>query len=85
MGLSPEELRGKLQGLFSFPVTPLTEGLEVDLARYREHVAWMVDGKPTALFACGGTGEFFSLDLEEFRQLVKAAVDKSQQAGAAAG
>lgn len=77
MGLSPEELRGKLQGLFSFPVTPFAEGLEVDLARYREHVAWMVDGKPTALFACGGTGEFFSLDLEEFRQLVKAAVEET--------
>ena len=75
MGLSPEELRGKLQGLFSFPVTPFTESLEIDLARYREHVGWMVEGKPAALFVCGGTGEFFSLDLTEFRSLVKAAVE----------
>jgi 5-dehydro-4-deoxyglucarate dehydratase len=77
MGLSPEELRGKLQGLFSFPVTPFTENLEVDLARYREHVGWMVEGKPAALFACGGTGEFFSLDLSEFRQLVRVAVEEA--------
>jgi 5-dehydro-4-deoxyglucarate dehydratase len=77
MGLSPEELRGKLQGLFSFPVTPFTESLEIDLARYRGHVGWMVEGKPAALFACGGTGEFFSLDLAEFRQLVRAAVEEA--------
>jgi 5-dehydro-4-deoxyglucarate dehydratase len=77
MGLSPEELRGKLQGLFSFPVTPFIESLEIDLARYREHVGWMVEGKPAALFACGGTGEFFSLDLAEFRQLVRAAVEEA--------
>jgi 5-dehydro-4-deoxyglucarate dehydratase len=77
MALSPEELRGKLQGLFSFPVTPFTENLEIDLARYREHVGWMVEGNPAALFACGGTGEFFSLDLAEFRQLVRAAVEEA--------
>jgi 5-dehydro-4-deoxyglucarate dehydratase len=75
MALSPEELRNRLRGLFSFPVTPFTENLEIDLARYREHVAWMVEGKPAALFACGGTGEFFSLDLAEFRSLVKVAVE----------
>ncbi len=77
MALSPEELRSRLRGLFSFPVTPFTESLEIDLARYREHVAWMVEGKPAALFVCGGTGEFFSLDLAEFRSLVKAAVEEA--------
>lgn len=75
MALSPEELRSRLRGLFSFPVTPFTESLELDLPRYREHVAWMAGGKPAALFVCGGTGEFFSLALEEFRQLVTTAVE----------
>jgi 5-dehydro-4-deoxyglucarate dehydratase len=75
MAVSPEELRSQLRGLFSFPVTPFTESLEIDIARYREHVGWMVEGKPAALFVCGGTGEFFSLDLPEFRSLVKAAVE----------
>jgi len=77
MALSPEELRSRLHGLFSFPVTPFTESLEIDLARHREHVAWMAQGKPAALFVCGGTGEFFSLDLAEFRSLVKAAVEEA--------
>ncbi|TAM78776.1 MAG: 5-dehydro-4-deoxyglucarate dehydratase [Acidobacteria bacterium] len=77
MALSPEELRTRLRGLFSFPVTPFTESLEIDLPRYREHVAWMAEGKPAALFVCGGTGEFFSLDLAEFQHLVKAAVDET--------
>lgn len=76
MAFTPEELRSKLGGLFSFPVTAFTESLEIDLGRYREHVAWMVEGQPAALFACGGTGEFFSLNLDEFRNLVKAAVEE---------
>ena len=71
----PEELRNQLQGMFSFPVTPFTESLEIDVARYREHVGWMIEGKPAGLFVCGGTGEFFSLDLAEFRTLVKIAVE----------
>jgi 5-dehydro-4-deoxyglucarate dehydratase len=75
MRYSPEGLRNRLQGLFSFPVTPFNDSLEVDLARYREHVGWMVEGKPAALFVCGGTGEFFSLDLAEFQSLVKVAVE----------
>jgi 5-dehydro-4-deoxyglucarate dehydratase len=75
MALSPEELRKQLRGLFSFPVTPFTDNLEIDLDRFREHVGWMVEGKPAALFVCGGTGEFFSLDLPEFGSLVKAAVE----------
>lgn len=78
MSLSPKELRAQLQGLFSFPVTPFTPGMEVDLTRYREHLAWMIEGKPAALFACGGTGEFFSLDLTEYRSLVKAAVEEAR-------
>ncbi len=77
MGLSPEELRNRLRGLFSFPVTPFTEHLEVDLARYREQIRWMIGGKPAALFVCGGTGEFFSLDLAEYRSLVKTAVEEA--------
>jgi 5-dehydro-4-deoxyglucarate dehydratase len=77
MGLMPEELGGQLHGLFSFPVTPFTERLEIDLGRFREHLRWMIEGEPEALFVCGGTGEFFSLDLDEFRNLVKAAVEEA--------
>lgn len=73
-----EELRTRLRGLFSFPVTPFDAGMEVDLIRYRAHLAWMIEAKPAALFVCGGTGEFFSLDLTEYRSLVKAAVEEAR-------
>lgn len=77
MGLSPEELRSQLRGLFSFPVTPFTERLEIDIARYREQLSWMIKSKPAALFVCGGTGEFFSLDLAEYQTLVRVAVEET--------
>jgi 5-dehydro-4-deoxyglucarate dehydratase len=75
--LSPQELQARARGLLSFPVTPFTSDNEIDVPRYREHVQFMIDAKPGALFACGGTGEFFSLDLDEYRQLVRAAVEQS--------
>jgi 5-dehydro-4-deoxyglucarate dehydratase len=72
-----EQLRAQLQGLFAFPVTPFTETGEVDLPRYRDHLHYLIDSKPAALFVCGGTGEFFSLDPCEYRALVKVAVEVS--------
>ncbi len=78
--LSPSELKTRVRGLLSFPVTPFTPEGEVDVPRFREHVRFMIDGGPAALFVCGGTGEFFSLDLAEYRTLVGAAVE--QAAGA---
>lgn len=75
--LSPQELQSRARGLLSFPVTPFTSDNEVDVARYREHVQYMIDAQPGALFACGGTGEFFSLNLDEYRTLVRAAVEQA--------
>ena len=75
--LSPQELQSRARGLLSFPVTAFTPENEIDIRRYREHVQFMVDAKPGALFACGGTGEFFSLDLNEYKLLVRAAVEQS--------
>jgi 5-dehydro-4-deoxyglucarate dehydratase len=75
--LSPQELQSRARGLLSFPVTPFTPDNEIDVPRYREHVQFMIDAKPGALFACGGTGEFFSLNLDEYRILVRAAVEQA--------
>jgi 5-dehydro-4-deoxyglucarate dehydratase len=74
--ISPAQLKEQLRGLFSFPVTPFTEANEIDLRRYREHVQWIIENKPAAIFVCGGTGEFFSLDLAEYQALVKASVEE---------
>jgi 5-dehydro-4-deoxyglucarate dehydratase len=77
MARSPEELRTGLRGMFAFPVTPFTTDNEVDVKRFREHLAFLIEARPAALFVCGGTGEFVSLDLEEYRGLVKAAVEEA--------
>jgi 5-dehydro-4-deoxyglucarate dehydratase len=80
MPLGPDELQSRLKGLFAFPVSPFTSEDEVDLNRYRELLQAILSGQPQALFACGGTGEFFSLSLQEYRALIVAAVDEAHGA-----
>jgi 5-dehydro-4-deoxyglucarate dehydratase len=76
MALSPHDLAAQIQGLLSFPVTPFDAAGEVDLPRFREHIRYMAGQNPAGLFVCGGTGEFYSLGLDEYRALVRAAVEE---------
>lgn len=76
--ISPSELAEKIGvGLLSFPVTHFTKTLDFDEKPYREHIAWLLEHKPAGLFTAGGTGEFFSLGLEEFSSVVSAAVTET--------
>jgi len=76
--MSPEELATKTgAGLLSFPVTHFTDTYAFDEAPYRAHIDWLLQYKPAGLFAAGGTGEFFSLDLKEFSAVVAAAVQQT--------
>jgi 5-dehydro-4-deoxyglucarate dehydratase len=76
--MSPKELAQKTgAGLLSFPVTHFTEAHAFDEAPYREHLDWLLQHKPAGLFAAGGTGEFFSLNLQEFSAVVAAAVQQT--------
>jgi 5-dehydro-4-deoxyglucarate dehydratase len=73
--MSAEEFAKKIgAGLLSFPVTHFTETHAFDEGPYREHLDWLLQHKPAGLFAAGGTGEFFSLTLQEFSTVVSAAV-----------
>src|SRR5215475_15583385 len=73
--MSAQELVKEIgQGLLSFPVTHFTQNFSFDEKSYREHLAWLLDHCPSGLFAAGGTGEFFSLALDEFSSVVSAAV-----------
>lgn len=67
-------------GLLSFPVTPFDGKRQLDPERFAEHVRRQVAAGPTALFACCGTGEFFSLDEDEYAECVRIAV--AEAAGA---
>nr|WP_218861562.1 5-dehydro-4-deoxyglucarate dehydratase [Nocardioides panzhihuensis] len=63
-------------GLLSFPVTHFTDDLQFDEANYRKHLSWLAEYPVAGLFAAGGTGEGFSLTLEETDRVVRAAVDE---------
>ena len=77
-GMSPEEFAKKIgAGLLSFPVTHFSAASTFDEDAYRAHLDWLLEHKPAGLFAAGGTGEFFSLTLDEFSAVVSAAVEQT--------
>jgi len=77
-GIPPEEFAKKIgAGLLSFPVTHFTDDFAFDERGYREHIDWLLEYEPAGLFAAGGTGELFSLTLEEFSAVVSAAVEQT--------
>ena len=76
--MSHKEFAKKIgAGLLSFPVTHFTDAYAFDEGPYREHLDWLLQHKPAGLFAAGGTGEFFSLTLQEFSTVVSAAVQQT--------
>ena len=79
-GMSPEEFAKRIgAGLLSFPVTHFNaDASAFDEQAYRGHLEWLLEYEPAGLFAAGGTGEFFSLTLDEFSAVVSAAVEQTK-------
>jgi 5-dehydro-4-deoxyglucarate dehydratase len=76
--MAPNEMAHRLaDGLLSFPVTHFDDDLGFAEAPYREHCAWLLERRVSALFAAGGTGEFFSLTPPEVEAVVAAAVSET--------
>lgn len=74
--MSPNELKKALSsGLLSFPLTDFDAGLRFDPKGYAARLEWLMPYGATVLFAAGGTGEFFSLEPQEFAVVVKTAAD----------
>jgi 5-dehydro-4-deoxyglucarate dehydratase len=72
--MDPQSLKTALgSGLLSFPVTPFGADGTFNEAPYREHMNWLSSFPAAALFAAGGTGEFFSLSPSEIPAIVRAA------------
>ena len=73
---TPQELKDVLSdGLMSFPITDFHEDGSFDADGYRARLEWLVPYGARALFAAGGTGEYFSLTPEDYTQVVHTAVD----------
>ncbi len=65
-------------GLLAFPATCFADDLAFDEASYRTSISANIEGGAVGLFAPGGTGEFFSLTLEECRRVTRAAVEEAR-------
>jgi len=74
--MTPAELKSTLQsGLLSFPLTDFDANGDFNAKGYRERLEWLAPYGATALFAAGGTGEFFSLTGDEYPGIIQTAVD----------
>lgn len=62
-------------GLLSFPITDFDAEGCFDAESYRQRLEWFISHEISAVFVAGGTGEFFNLSLDEFRQVVRVAVE----------
>ncbi|MGY5044735.1 5-dehydro-4-deoxyglucarate dehydratase [Streptomyces sp. 900105755] len=68
---------GMAGGVLSFPLTSFRADGSLDVDGFRAYVAGRLAAAPGALFPACGTGEFFSLDEEEYRQVVTVAVEEA--------
>ncbi|MBH3437359.1 5-dehydro-4-deoxyglucarate dehydratase [Pseudomonas luteola] len=74
--MTPQELKHTLSsGLLSFPVTDFDAQGDFRRDTYIKRLEWLGPYGASALFAAGGTGEFFSLDQKEYSDIIKTAVD----------
>ncbi|WP_076999722.1 5-dehydro-4-deoxyglucarate dehydratase [Variovorax sp. KK3] len=73
--MNPQELKTIMgSGLLSFPLTDFDAEGNFDKKGYIERLEWLAPYGATALFAAGGTGEFFSLTGDEYPGIIETAV-----------
>ena len=74
--MNPQELKAIMShGLLSFPLTDFDANGDFNKKGYIDRLEWLAPYGATALFAAGGTGEFFSLTADEYPEIIKTAVD----------
>lgn len=77
--MNPQELKSIMsQGLLSFPLTDFDAQGDFDPVGYAARLEWLAPYGASALFAAGGTGEFFSLTGQEYPSIIKTAVQTCQ-------
>lgn len=76
MAMAPDELKQRVgSGLLSFPVTDFDDRLGFDAKSYAARLDWLASFPAAALFAAGGTGEFFSLTPGELPEVTRTAAE----------
>lgn len=73
--MTPQELKYTISdGLLSFPVTDFNAHGDFDPYSYSARLEWLTPFGASALFAAGGTGEFFSLTPDEYPEIIRTAI-----------
>lgn len=73
--MNPQDLKQIMSsGLLSFPLTDFDANGDFNAQGYAARLEWLAPYGATALFAAGGTGEFFSLTGSEYAQVIQTAV-----------
>jgi 5-dehydro-4-deoxyglucarate dehydratase len=75
--MQPNELRNRLRGVISFPVTPFKNDLSLDLDGLRKNLRSLLKHPVCAVVAAAGTGELCSLSPVEHLAVVKATVEEA--------
>lgn len=73
-------LQARLAGPIAYPPTPFTDdapAAPVDLDAFRRLVRHLVEHGVPAITPCGGTGECFSLSMDEWHAVTEAAVQEA--------
>lgn len=72
--MNTREFTAQLKGVFGFPVTPFRQDLSLDLAALERNADEMASYGFCALVAAGGTGEMYSMSVEEIEQVIAVSV-----------
>jgi 5-dehydro-4-deoxyglucarate dehydratase len=74
--MQPQELRGRFNGVISFPITPFKADLSLDVEGLRKNLRALLKYPLCAVVAAGGTGELYSLTPAEHLQVVKTTIEE---------
>jgi len=73
-----ETLRQRMTaGVLSFPLTPFTDAGDLAPEAFRDYFRTQLAADPAGVFVACGTGEFFSLTLDEYAHVVRIAVEET--------
>ena len=73
--MTPREFASTFTGVFGFPVTPFKKDLTLDLEALARNVDEMASHPFCGMVAAGGTGELYSLSIDEIEQVVATTVE----------
>ena len=76
--MKPFELKDALRGVMAFAPTPFTDDGSLDGDGLARQVDFLCRSGAHVVVVAGGVGEFYSLDLDEYRHAIRIAVEAAQ-------